>query len=92
MAIVKTTLKLPDHLMREVRIRAAREERKWQDLVAELIQRGLSQEPTKGEGGRHRVRLPLVQCVHAAHPDQKMTADRVAEVLLEDEASQSLRH
>jgi plasmid stability protein len=38
---MKTTLELPDHLMREVKIRAAREGRKLKELVAELLRRGL---------------------------------------------------
>jgi plasmid stability protein len=38
---MKTTLELPDHLMREVKIRAAEEGRKLKELVAELLRRGL---------------------------------------------------
>jgi hypothetical protein len=33
-----------------------------------------------------RVQLPLVECLHHARPDQEMTPDRVALVLLEEEA------
>lgn len=39
---MKTTLELPDTLMREVKIRAAKTDRKLKDVVAELIQRGLA--------------------------------------------------
>jgi plasmid stability protein len=38
---MKTTLELPDKLMRAVKIRAAETDRKLKDVVAELIQRGL---------------------------------------------------
>ena len=38
---MKTTLDLPDPLMREVRIRAAQDGRKLKDLVAELLRCGL---------------------------------------------------
>lgn len=44
---MKTTLELPDHLMRAVKIRAAKTDRKLKDVVADLIQRGLA-EPAGG--------------------------------------------
>jgi plasmid stability protein len=50
---VKTTLELPDELMRAVKIRAAVEGRKLKDVVAEALQAGLlvtgsAQHPVKG--------------------------------------------
>lgn len=49
---MKTTLDLPDPLMRRVKIRAASEGRKLTDLMAELIETGLAQTrpPTLPEG------------------------------------------
>ena len=38
---MKTTLELPDKLMRAVKIRAAETDRKLKDVIAELIERGL---------------------------------------------------
>jgi len=38
---MKTTVELPDELMRSVKIQAARENRKLKDLLAEVIARGL---------------------------------------------------
>lgn len=83
---MKTTLDLPDELMRAVKIRAVRENRKLKDMVAELLQRGLAQEPNDRNVVRERVRLPLIQSAHPARAGEEMTPDRVAEVLLEDEA------
>lgn len=40
---MRTTLDLPDALMREVKIRAAQQDRKLKDLVEELIRVGLGQ-------------------------------------------------
>jgi plasmid stability protein len=82
---MKTTLDLPDDLMRAVKIRAAEENRKLKDIIADLLRRGLAQEPGVATV-RQRVRLPLVQCAHEARPDEEMTPERVAEVLLEEEA------
>ena len=39
---MKTTLELPDELMREIKILAAREDRKLKDVVPELLRRGLA--------------------------------------------------
>ena len=40
---MKTTLELPDRLMRKVKIRAAQTDRKLKDVVAELITRGMEE-------------------------------------------------
>ncbi|GEM_PF-1173846 len=39
--MMKTTLDLPDDLMREIGIRAAREGRKLQDIISESLRRDL---------------------------------------------------
>ena len=82
---MKTTLDLPDELMREVKIRAVLEDRKLKDQIAHLLRRGLA--------GRqdtapivNRVQIPLVECGHAATPSSEMTPARVARLLLEEEA------
>ncbi|MCG6926976.1 MAG: antitoxin [Acidobacteria bacterium] len=82
---MKTTLDLPDDLMREVKIKAVNENRKLKDAIADLLRRGLAEE-TRAQGIRRRARLPLVQCAHQARPEEEMTPDRVAEVLLAEES------
>lgn len=47
---MKTTLELPDKLMRAVKIRAAKTDRKLKDVVAELIERGLENGMQGGAG------------------------------------------
>lgn len=42
---MKTTLELPDELMRGVKVRAAQTDRKLKDVVADLIRRGLEEPP-----------------------------------------------
>jgi hypothetical protein len=82
---MKTTLDLPDELLRAIKIRAVKERRKLKDAVADLLQRGLSRESTARAAVRHRVRFPLVRCAHEARPGEEITPERVAEILIEGE-------
>lgn len=85
---MKTTLDLPDDLMRAVKIRAAENNSRLKDTVAELLRQGLSS--PRDEQGRHRVKLPLIECAHPAAPDQELTPDRLADLLFEDEEARAL--
>ena len=82
---MKTTLDLPEELVREVKIRAVQENRRLKDTVADLLRRGLAQRGAPATT-RRRVKLPLVECAHEARPGEEMTPERVANVLLEQEA------
>jgi plasmid stability protein len=55
---MKTTLDLPDKLMREVKIRAAQDNRKLKDLVAELLTRALADDAAQ-ERGRTKPPKPV---------------------------------
>lgn len=83
---MKTTLDLPDDLVRAVKIRAVEENRRLKDVIAELLRHGLAQQRSGLNKPRRRVRLPLVKCAHEARPDEEMTPERVSDVLLEEEA------
>lgn len=83
---MKTTVELPDELVREVKVRAAREGRRMKDVMAEVVRRGLAAPTTSRPKTSSRVRLPLVQCAHPATPDQEMTPERTARILLAAEA------
>ena len=86
---MKTTLELPDDLMRAIKIRAVKENRKLKDAIAELLRRGLSQDNAGPRTSRKRVKLPLVQCAHEARPGEEMTPERVAAILLDEEAERA---
>jgi len=62
-AFMRTTVDLPDDLLRRVKSRAALEGLKLKDLIARFIEQGLRQgaapEPSIQE--RHRSLLPVVQ-------------------------------
>lgn len=46
---MKTTLELPDELMRHLKVRAAQTDRTLKDVVTEVIQRGLEAVPTAND-------------------------------------------
>jgi hypothetical protein len=83
---MKTTLELPDDLVRAVKILAVEEDRKLKDLIADLLRRGLAQKRGVPAAAPRRLKLPLVECAHEALPAEEMTPERVADVLLEEEA------
>jgi len=84
---MKTTVDLPDELIRAIKLRAIRDNRKLKDMITDLLRRGLAQQPVGSGSTRVRVQLPLVQTAHHARPGEEMTPDRVARVLLEEEAT-----
>ncbi|MGH7912505.1 MAG: antitoxin, partial [Candidatus Dormibacteraceae bacterium] len=63
---MKPTVELPDELLRAVKVRAATENRRLKDVMAELIAAGLGSGSVPGRASiRHRVRLPLIRGGHA---------------------------
>jgi hypothetical protein len=82
---MKATLDLPGDLLREMKLRAVHEGRKFKDVAAEIFRRGLVRQEERTT--RRRVKLPLIKCRHPATPD--LTADDVADVLLKQEADWS---
>jgi plasmid stability protein len=83
---MKTTLDLPDDLVRAVKVRAVEENRRLEDTLADLLRRGLAEERGSVATVRRRIELPLIECAHEARPGEEMTPERVASVLLEEEA------
>lgn len=57
------------------------------EVVADTLRAGL--EHPGGSRGlpRPRMRLPLVQCAHEAAPGDEVTPERVAEILLAQDAN-----
>jgi hypothetical protein len=89
---MKTTLDLPDALLKQVKHRAIQEGRKLKDAVADLLRKGLAAAKKSGPDPEaplvikdKQTGLPLVQCKHAASPHEELTAERVADILLTQE-------
>ncbi|MEX0835756.1 MAG: hypothetical protein WD010_06675 [Nitriliruptor sp.] len=82
---MKTTLELPDDLVREIKIRAADENRRIKDVVADALRRGLAQHDAAIGRADRRVQFPLVACAHEARPSEAMTPDRVAAIIASED-------
>lgn len=93
---MKTTLDLPESLVKEVKLRALHEGRKLKDQVAELLRAGLAASrdgrtaPKRTPAPRvkrdPKTGFPVIQCRHAATRGHELTPDRVAEILAGQEA------
>jgi hypothetical protein len=71
MAFMKTTLDLPDELMREVKIRAIHERKKLKDAIADFIRRGMAASKTRPAKAPKPVKLrggftPTTEDIEAA--------------------------
>jgi len=88
---MKTTLDLPDELMRAVKIRAIEENRKLKDMFAELLRKGLAEPHAETPPIRHRVKLPLIKGGHPAKPGEELTPEQIHEILMEQEVSDLVR-
>ncbi len=85
---MKTTIDLPDALVKQVKLRAVHEGRKLKDAVAELLKLGLktgtfadSREARAIVGKDKKTGLPLIQCRRAADSRTEITPERAAEIL-----------
>ena len=89
---MKTTLDLPDALIKQVKLRALHDGRKLKDAVADLLRKGLAaaRSDERDPGAPvitkdKRTGLPLIQCKHGASPQEDLTPERVADILLTHE-------
>jgi len=57
---MKTTLELPDELMRQLKIRAAQSDRRLKDVVTELLQNGLAESESMPSDPARALRACLV--------------------------------
>jgi plasmid stability protein len=66
---MKTTLDIPDPLMRKIKIRAAGEGRKLKDLVAELLTLGLASGDSHRQTGYFKMDPEIGVSVFVSPPD-----------------------
>ena len=78
---MKTTLDLPDALVKQVKIRAVREGRKLKDAVADLLRKGLAVAEKESPAAPviitdKKTGLPVIVCQQAAAPEEEMNCLR----------------
>ena len=78
---MKTTLDLPNDLVREIKLRALNDGQKLNDTVTNLLRKGLRERSSRRVSKPSRVKLPLVHCRRSAD----LTPDQVAATLLKQE-------
>lgn len=84
---MKTTIDLPEDLVREMKFRAVREGRKLRDVAEEVFRRGLAVPPvSSGSGERRRVSLPIIPTPAGAKPFD-LSGDRFLELEMEAESA-----
>ena len=82
---MKTTLDLPDDLLRTMKMQAVQEGRKLKDVAAEIFRRGLAHPPNPASRPtRHRVKLPLIKAEPGARPFA-LTGERIHELEMQSE-------
>jgi hypothetical protein len=86
---MKTTLDLPDDLVREIKLRAVHEDKKLKELITELLRRGLAAAEQQPQV-RNRVHFPLIRTTHPATPDTEITPERMKEILLDLDVQEHL--
>ena len=83
---VKTTLDLPEDLVREMKLRAVHEGRKLRDVATEIFRRGLAQPSlqtpavTQPSVIQNRVKLPLIRC-QPGTPKFNLTPEDIDQIL-----------
>jgi len=86
---MKTTLDLPEEMVREMKLRVAQQGKKLREVATEVVRRGLasagdSASTTKGK----RVKLPLIVCKRVA-PGAEPDPDQIAAILAGQDAEWS---
>ena len=82
---MKTTLDLPSDLVREMKLRAVNEGRKFKDVAEEVFRKGLAQKENASKGAMsHRIALPLFHC----SPDAPASRMHTKELLGLEQESQ----
>jgi plasmid stability protein len=87
---MKTTIDLPEDLVREMKFRAVREGRKLRDVAEEVFRRGLAAPASPSKPSeRRRVKLPIIPSQPGAKPFD-LSGDRLLELELEAERENSV--
>lgn len=83
---MKTTIDLPDEVVRELKITALRNGQKLGATTMQCLTLALAASPPGAKARkRRRVKLPLIECRRPAVAGEELTPERVADLLLRQE-------
>jgi plasmid stability protein len=85
---MKTTLDLPDSLVRQMKLRAVRDGRKLKDVAADLLRRGLAAPEVARKPiirTDPKTGLPIITGGRPARPGEELTPERIADILMTEE-------
>lgn len=87
---MRTTVDLPDELLRRVKAKAAMNGLKLKDLIARYVEQGLEGGPSRGiPSRRRRSDLPVIRAA-TGHTLPALTNEEIQRILDEDEAAGGL--
>ena len=81
---MKTTLDLPEELIKELKLRAVHEGKKLKEVATEALQRGLAIPGHENAPAHPRHPLPLIEC-QIIDPTAAPTPERIAAILTDQE-------
>ncbi len=82
---MRTTIDLPDELLRQVKAKAALDGLKLKDLITRYVEQGLRGMQQKGPLRRHRSELPVARAA-TGRPLPALTNGEIQRILDEEEA------
>ncbi len=80
---MKTTLDLPEELVREMKIRAASQGRKLREVATEVIRNGLTTHTPIRKAAEKRIKFPILKCESSA--TRQFTHEELDEILFQTE-------
>jgi len=88
---MKTTIDLPEDLVRQLKLRAVNDGRKLKDIAADLLRSGLAGPSIAKKSSQpvvlkdKKTGLPVIQCRRPASRGRQATPERVARILADQE-------
>lgn len=89
---MKTTIDLPDALVKEIKLRALYDGQKLKDAVADLLRKGLAapselpvDDDSRGYTIDPQTRLPIIKYSRRENPADELTPERISEILTQQE-------
>lgn len=88
---MKTTLDLPEPLVREMKLRAVQEGRKLKDVATEIFRRGLQAPVTESKPLSQKLEKPLFVCEEACADAPQMSVEELLKLEQQAQLEEDLK-